>query len=164
MLQVLHTRRHLVECGTAVNLTDYNGPGERLLVVCDYYLDLAASLRDSQDKTAIWPCPECGVGSFVATFEQTMAGCTNEACVVPASMPLLELVAYLDPDLDGEDTQGAGQKFSHILEARIRADQKYKQERKERRRRAREENRWQKGLQRQRAREQGETEDTLFPV
>lgn len=145
-----------------MNLDDYNGPPERLEVVCDHYLDLAAGLRDSEGHTAIWPCPECGEGSFVATFEQAVAGCTNEDCEVPASMQLLQLLAYLDPDLDGEDTQDAGQRFSLILEARIRADQEYKQERKERRRLAREANRLQKGLQRQRSKQQSETEDTLF--
>ena len=133
-------------------------------MVCDYYLDLAASLRDSQDKTAIWPCPECGKGSFVATFEQAMAGCTNEDCEVPASMQLLELVAYLDPDLELENTKDAAQHFSRILEESIRAEQQRQQDRNESRKRVREENRWRKGLQEQRAREQGETEDTLFSV
>lgn len=129
-----------------MNLDDYNGPPERLEVVCDHYLDLAASLRDSEGKTAIWPCPDCGEGSFVATFEQAVAGCTNEDCEVPASMQLLALVAYLDPDLDGGDTQDAGQRFSQILEASIREEQQRQQDRTQSRKRAVEEKRWRKGL------------------
>lgn len=145
-----------------MNLDDYNGPGERLQVVCDHYLDLATGLRDSEGKTAIWPCPECGEGSFVATFEQAVAGCTNEDCEVPASMQILELVAYLDPQLDTEETQQAGQRFSRILEARIKAEQQRQQDHNESRRRIREEKRWQKGLQRQRSKQRDEAEDTLF--
>lgn len=145
-----------------MNLDDCNGPAERLEVVCDHYLDLAAGLRDSEGRRAIWPCPQCGEGSFVATFEQAVAGCTNEDCVVPVSMQLLELVAYLDPQLDTEDTQQAGQRFSQILEARIREEQQRQQDRNESRKRVREEKRWQEGAKKQRSKRQGEAEDTLF--
>lgn len=145
-----------------MNLTDYNGPGQRLLVVCDFYLDLAAGLRDSQDKSAIWPCPACGGPSFAANFETAAAGCANDDCKLPASMDLLDLVAYFDPELAPDDRHSAGQKFSQLLQERINQEQHRQHQRSEQRQRDREESHWQKGLHRQRARDQGDAEDTLF--
>lgn len=129
-----------------MNLTDYNGPGQRLLVVCDHYLDLAAGLRDSQDTSAIWPCPACGGASFAANFETAAAGCTQSDCQLPASMDLLDLVAYLDPELAPDDRHSASQRFSQLLEERINQEQHLQHQRSEQRQRAREERRWQKGL------------------
>lgn len=145
-----------------MNLTDYNGPSQRLLVACDRYLDLAASLRDSQDRGAIWPCPSCGGASFAANFETETAGCTNETCQFPASINLLDLVAYLDPGLEPTDRHGGGQKFSQLLEERINHERHLQHQRSEKKQRTREENRWQKGLHRQRSKQRGGTEDTLF--
>ena len=95
-----------------MSLGEYNGAGERLAVACDHYLDLAASLRDVEGGRAIWPCQSCGNASFEARFETGVVGCTEERCAVPSSMNLLELVAYLAPDLDVADRQGAGERFS----------------------------------------------------
>ena len=145
-----------------MRLDGYNGVGERLAVACDHYLDLAAALRDSEGTRAIWPCPECGNASFEASFETGEAGCADRECRLPACMDLLALVAYLDPELDAADKQGAGERFAEILQARIREEQERQQERAENKGRAREEKRWRKGLQKQRVREQGETESPLF--
>ena len=78
-----------------MRLEEYNGVSERLAVACDYYLELAASLRDREGGRAIWPCPSCGGASFVASFEKGGVGCAKERCAVPSSMNLLKLVAYL---------------------------------------------------------------------
>lgn len=145
-----------------MNLSDYNGVAERLTVVCDYYLDLAAGLRDSEGRVEVWPCPQCGEASLTATFEQGTAGCSNECCEVCASMELLELVAYLDPELDAADKQGAGQRFAYVLEACLREEQEREQQRTEKRQRAREQRKWQKGLKDSRARKQGKIEESLF--
>ena len=135
------------------------------MVACDHYLDLAASLRDSEGGRAIWPCPVCGRASFVAHFEKGVVGCTEERCVAPSSMNLLELVAYLDEELVAGDERGAAKKFREILEEAVGREQEYEAERKERRRRAREERYWRKGLARARAREAwdgGWPEQSLF--
>lgn len=145
-----------------MKLTDYNGPGQRLLVVCDYYLDLAASLRDSRDTSAIWPCPQCGSPSFTANFEAAAAGCTESDCQLHASMNPLDLLAYLDPEIETTDKHSASQKFSQIFEERITKEQHLQHQQSEQRQRTKEESRWQKGLRRQRSKQQGETEDTLF--
>lgn len=145
-----------------MNLDDYNGPGERLQVVCDHYLDLATGLRDSEDKTAIWPCPSCGQPAFAANFETGAAGCTQTDCRLPATMNLLDLIAYLDPELEPDDRQSATRRFGQILGDRIKTEQKRQDQRSENRQRIQEENRWQKGLQNQRSKQQGGTEDTLF--
>lgn len=145
-----------------MNLGDYNGVAERLTVVCDYYLDLGAGLRDSEGRVEVWPCPQCGEASLTATFERGTTGCSNERCQVSASMELLELVAWLDPELDADDRQGAGQRFAHILEARLREEQAREQQRTEKRQRAREQKKWQKGQEESRTRKQGEIEDSLF--
>ena len=145
-----------------MRIEEYNGAGERLVVVCDYYLDLATSLRDSEGRRAIWPCPSCGRASFEASFETGTAGCSDRECQLPASIDLLDLVAYLDPELDAADRQGAGERFAGILHAHIREEQERRQEQVEKRGKARQERRWHKGLEKQRVREQGEVEETLF--
>ena len=92
-------------------------------------------------------------------------GCTEELCVVPSSMNLLELVAYLDEELVAGDERGAAKKFREILEEAVGREQEYEAERKERRRRAREKRYWRKGLARARAREAwdgGWAEQSLF--
>ena len=138
-----------------MRLEEYNGAGERLAVACDYYLDLAASLRDSDGGRAIWPCPACGNASFEASFEMGTAGCTEERCVVPSSMNLLELMVFLDEELVAGDERGAAKKFRGILEEAVRREQGREAELKEARSRAREERYWRKGLARARAREAG---------
>lgn len=141
---------------------DYSSRAERLRIACDHYLDLGRGLREGSGKAAIWPCPACGRASFSASFDEGVVGCAEERCEVPASMGLLELVAYLDEHLMVGDERGAGQRFSEILEAAVRQEQEYEAERKERRRQAREERYWQKGLKRAREREQGCSEERLF--
>ena len=81
---------------------------------------------------------------------------------IPASMGVLEFIAYLDDALEIGDERGAGQKFGEILEAAISREQEREAERKERRRRAREERYWQKGLERTQESEQGRSEERLF--
>jgi hypothetical protein len=98
----------------------------------------------------------------VASFDEGAAGCAEEGCEISASMGLLELIAYLDEDLEVGDERGASQKFGKILEAAVRREQEHEAERKERRRRAREERYWQKGLKRARESEQGCSEERLF--
>ena len=141
---------------------NYSSRAERLRIVCDHYLDLGRGLREASGKAAIWPCPACGRASFVASFDEAVAGCAQEGCEIPASMGLVELIAYLDEGLEVGDEQGAGQKFGQILEAAVRREQEYEDKRKERRRWAREQRYWQKGLKRARESEQGQSEERLF--
>lgn len=145
-----------------MDITGHNDHSDRLRVVCDYYLDFTMALRDPDNERAVWPCPSCEQASFAASFEAGAAGCTNEVCEVPSSMQLLELVAYLDPELAPEDKHSAAQRFSQILEDRINQEQHRQHQRSESRQRAREESRWQIGDQRQRAKQQEDIEDTLF--
>ena len=140
----------------------YSSRAERLRIVCDHYLDLGRGLREASGKAAIWPCPACGRASFVASFDEGIAGCAREGCGVPASMGLLALIAYLDEGLEVGNERGASQKFGEILEAAISREQEREAERKERRRRAREESYWQKGLNRAREGEQGCPDERLF--
>jgi hypothetical protein len=133
----------------------YSSRTERLRIVCDHYLDLGQGLHEGSGKAAIWPCPACGRVSFVASFDEGLAGCAQEGCEIPASMGLLEFIAYMDEGLEVGDERGASEKFGEILEAAVRREQEYEAERKERRRRAREERYWQKGLERARESEQG---------
>lgn len=135
---------------------NYSSGAERLRVACDHYLDLGSGLSEQSGKTAIWPCPACGRPSFVAAFDEGWVGCTEERCEVPSSMGLLELVAYLDEDLQVRDERGASEKFREILDAAVRVEQERKAGLEEGKRRAREERHWQKGLARARAREAGE--------
>lgn len=86
----------------------------------------------------------------------------EEGCEVPSSMGLLDLVAYLDGDLEVGDERGASEKFGEILETTVRRGQEREADRQERRRRAREERYWQKGLRRAREREQWHLEESLF--
>ena len=145
-----------------MDITGHNDHSDRLRVVCDYYLDFAMALRDPDNERAVWPCPSCEQASFAASFETGAAGCTNENCEAPSSMQLLELVAYLDPEMTPDDKRAAAQRFSQILEDRISTEQQRQHQRSESRQRAREESRWQKGLQNQRSKQQGGSEDTLF--
>jgi hypothetical protein len=140
----------------------YSSRTERLRIVCDHYLDLGQGLHEGSGKAAIWPCPACGRVSFVASFDEGLAGCAQEGCEIPASMGLLEFIAYMDEGLEVGDERGASEKFGEILEAAVRREQEYEAERKERRRRAREERYWQKGLERARESEQGCSEERLF--
>jgi hypothetical protein len=135
---------------------------ERLRIVCDHYLDLGRGLREASGKAAIWPCPACEQVSFVASFDEGVAGCAQEGCGIPASMGLLELIAYLDEGLEVGDERGASEKFGEILETAIIREQEHEAERRERRRRAREERYWQKGLERARESEQGHSDERLF--
>jgi hypothetical protein len=140
----------------------YSSRTERLRIVCDHYLDLGQGLHEGSGKAAIWPCPACGRVSFVASFDEGLAGCAQEGCEIPASMGLLEFIAYLDEGLEVGDERGASEKFGEILEAAVRREQEYEAERKEGRRRAREERYWQKGLKGARESEQGSSEERLF--
>jgi hypothetical protein len=140
----------------------YSSRAERLRIVCDHYLDLGQGLHEASGKMAIWPCPACGRVSFVASFDEGLAGCAQEGCDMLASMGLLEFIAYLDEGLEVGDERGASEKFGEILEAAVRREQEYEAERKERRRRAREERYWQNGLKRARESEQGSLEERLF--
>ncbi len=141
---------------------NYSSRAARLRIVCDHYLDLGQGLHEGSGKAAIWPCPACGRASFSATFDEGVVGCAQEGCEIPASMRLLQFIAYLDDGLEVGDEQGASEKFSEILEATIRRGQEQEAERKERRRRAREERYWQKGLKRAPESEQGYSEERLF--
>ena len=98
----------------------------------------------------------------MASFDEGLAGCAQEGCEIPASMGLLEFIAYMDEGLEVGDERGASEKFGEILEAAVRREQEYEAERKERRRRAREERHWQNGLKRARESEQGSLEERLF--
>ncbi len=140
----------------------YSSRADRLRIVCDRYLDLGRGLRDASGETAIWPCPACGRASFAASFDEGIAGCAREDCRIPASMELLELIAYLDEGLEAGDERGASERFGEILEAAVSCEQKHEAERRARRRQAREERYWQKGLERAREREQGPSEQSLF--
>jgi hypothetical protein len=140
----------------------YSSRTERLRIVCDHYLDLGQGLHEGSGKAAIWSCPACGRVSFVASFDEGVVGCAEEGCEIPASMGLLELIAYLDEGLEVGDERGASEKFGEILEAAVRREQEHEAERKERRRRAREERYWHKGLKRARESEQGRSEERLF--
>jgi hypothetical protein len=140
----------------------YSSRTERLRIVCDHYLDLGQGLHEGSGKAVIWPCPACGRLSFVARFDEGLAGCAQERCDILASMGLLELIAYMDEGLEVGDERGASEKFGEILEAAVRREQEHEAERKERRRRAREERYWKKELKRARESEQGSSEERLF--
>jgi hypothetical protein len=141
---------------------NYSSRAERLQIVCDHYLDLGQGLREGSGKAAIWPCPACEQVSFSASFDEGVVGCTEEGCEIPASMGLLEFIAYLDEGLEVGNERGAGQKLGEILEAAVRREQEHEAERKERRRRAREERYWRKELKRARESEQGRSQERLF--
>jgi hypothetical protein len=141
---------------------NYSSRAERLRIVYDHYLDPGRGLREASGKAAIWPCPACGWASFVASFDEGIAGCAQEECGIPASMGLLELIAYLDEGLEVGDGRRASEKFGEILEAAKSREQEHEAQRKERRRRAREERYWQKGLKRARESEHGSSEERLF--
>lgn len=140
----------------------YSSKASRLEVICDHYLDLGRGLREQSGLLTIWPCPGCGRASFVASFDEGIAGCTEEGCEVPASLELLELVAYLDEDLEVGDERGASEKIGEILEGSIREQQALEADRQEQRRRAKEERYWQKGLRRAQRKDRGYSEQRLF--
>lgn len=141
---------------------DYNGRAERLRVVLDHYLDLGLGLRDQTGETAIWPCPSCGEASFVARFEEGVAGCVEEGCGVASSMDLPELISHLDEGAQAGDRRGAGKRFSELLETSIEHEQELEQRRKGQSQQARQERYWRKGLARARARKRWGSEDSLF--
>jgi hypothetical protein len=141
---------------------NYSSRTERLRIVCDHYLDLGQGLHEGSGKAAIWPSPACGRVSFVASFDEGVVGCAEGGCETPASMGLLEFIAYMDEGLEVGDERGASEKFGEILEAAVRREQEHEAERKERRRREREERYWHKGLKRARESEQGRSEERLF--
>jgi hypothetical protein len=143
-------------------INSYSSKASRLEVICDHYLDLGRGLREQSGPLTIWPCPGCGQGSFVVSSDEGVVGCAEEGCEVPASMGLLELVAYLDEDLEVGDERGASEKIGEILETTVRREQECDANRQEQRRRAKEERYWQKGLRRAREREQGYSEERLF--
>jgi hypothetical protein len=145
-----------------LGIGNYSSKASRLEAICDHYLDLGRGLREASGRQVIWPCPGCGQGTFVVSSDEGVVGCAEEGCEVPASMGLLELVAYLDEDLEVGDEQGASEKISEILETTVRRKQERDANRQEQRRRARDERYWQKGLRRARQREQGCSEERLF--
>jgi hypothetical protein len=61
-------------------------------------------------------------------------------------MGLLELIAYLDGDLEVGDNRAAANKFGNILEEAVRAEQERQHKDEEQKQRAREERRWQRGI------------------
>ncbi len=143
-------------------INSYSSKTSRLETICDHYLDLGRGLREQSGLLTIWPCPDCGRASFVASFDEGIAGCPEEGCEVPASMGLLELVAYLDEDLEVGDERGAHEKFTEILEGSIREQQEREADHQEQRQRAKEERYWQKGLRRAQRKERGYSEQRLF--
>lgn len=140
----------------------YSGRAQRLRVVCDHYLNLGCGLREESGSRAIWPCPNCGSSSFVASFDEGVAGCGEEGCGVPPSMDLIDLIAYLDEGLQPRDRRSAHEKFAEILEAEVRREQEREGERKERKLQASQERRWQRGLARAQARKEGWPQERLF--
>lgn len=73
----------------------------------------------------------------MAVFDEGLAGCNEESCELPSSGELLELVTYLDEELQVGDREGASEKVGEIVEAAIGRDQEREQARKSRRRRSR---------------------------
>jgi hypothetical protein len=145
-----------------VQIGSRSGRAERLRVACDHYLDLGRALREGSGSVAIWPCPSCGKPSFVARFEDGVAGCTEAGCGMPASMRLLELIAQLDEDLAAGDERAASKKFGEILEEAVRAEQERQVQRGELEQRAAQERRWQRGLTRARIEKEGWPQQNLF--
>jgi hypothetical protein len=145
-----------------LGIDNYSSKASRLEAMCDHYPDLGRGLREQSGQLTIWPCPSCGRASFVACFDDGIVGCTEEECEVPESMGLLELVAYLDEDLEVGDEREASEKIVEILETTVRREQERASDHQEQRRRAREERYWQEGLARARAREKGWPEERLF--
>jgi hypothetical protein len=145
-----------------LGIGNYSSKASRLEAICDHCLDLGRGLREQSGPLTIWPCPGCEQASFMASFDEGIAGCAEEGCEVPASMGLLELVAYLDEDLDVGDEQGASEKIGEILETTVRREQERDANRQEQRRRAKEERHWQRGLARARASKKGWPEERLF--
>jgi hypothetical protein len=145
-----------------LGIGNYSSRTSRLEAICDHYLDLGRGLREQSGQLTIWPCPSCGQGSFVASFDEGTVGCTEEGCEVPSSMGLLELVAYLDEDLEVGYERGTSGKISETLGAAVRQEQERQEERKESKRRAAEQRRWQRGLAKARARKSGYSEKRLF--
>lgn len=146
-----------------MSLGEHNDKGDRLRVALDHYLDLGRGLRGSTDETAIWPCPSCGRGSFVARFEEGVAGCVEGRCGLPAEMELPELIAYLDPELSAGDTKGANERFGEIFAAAVKREQEREEQRKERRRRDRQQSRRRRTeIDEAREQEQGWSQEGLF--
>lgn len=143
-----------------MEIGNYSSKASRLESVCDHYLDLGQGLREASDRQVIWPCPSCGRGTFVATFEDGAVGCVEQLCKVSFSMGVLELVGYLDEGVG--DQRGAAEKVGEILEAAVRQEQERQEERKESKQRAAEQRRWQRGLAKTRARKPGYSEERLF--
>ncbi len=140
---------------------DYNGRADRLKIACDYYLDLGLGLRETTDKVVIWPCPSCGKASFVANFDEGVAGCTEQGCETPRAMGLTELVAYLDRDVPAGDVRRANERFAEIFEAAVGRERERENQRRERNRRARDERRRRESAEAGNA-EQGFSEQQLF--
>lgn len=150
-----------------MSIGDHNSRADRLRVALDHYLDLGRGLRgeglsEGRGEVAIWPCPSCKQGTFVANLDEGVAGCVGEGCETPSSMDLVEMVAYLDEELEVGDRQRAGERFAGILEAAVRGEQESEEGRKEEKRQEREEKRWQKGVARARANHPGIPEERLF--
>ena len=146
-----------------MSLGEHNDRGDRLRVALDHYLDLGRGLRGGKDETAIWPCPSCGRGSFVARFEEGIAGCVEESCEVSSEMELPELIAYLDPELSAGDTRGANERFGEIFAAAVKREQEREEQRKERRRRDRQQKRQRRTeIDEAREQEQGWSQEGLF--
>lgn len=53
----------------------------------------------------------------MAVFDEGLAGCNEESCELPSSVELLELVTYLDEELQVGDREGASEKVGEIVEA-----------------------------------------------
>lgn len=145
-----------------MNITGHNDHSDRLKVACDHYLDLAMSLQYADGERALWPCPSCGEASFAARFHEGVAGCTGEHCTVPHSMDLLELVAYLDEELNSADRKAANKRFSEIFEAVAGNQRQLEEERRERRQLYREQRRRKGSAKTREEKQNGPPEDPLF--
>lgn len=154
--------RHACKRGSRLGLDDYNGPAERLKIVCDHYLDLGLGLREATDGFVVWPCPSCGQASFVAKFDQGIAGCTEKDCGASPSMGLTELMAYLDEDVPEGDARSANAKFSEIFEAAVGGERERETQRRERNRRSADQVRRRKGSAMDAGEERGFSDEQLF--
>jgi hypothetical protein len=143
-------------------VSNYSSRAGRLEVICEHYLGLEQGLRESSGRQVIWPCPSCGEGSFVASFEEGVVGCVEEGCGISSAMGIVELIAYLDKGVEKGDERAAMDKAGQILEAAARQEHEHQEERREDKRRAAEQRRWQRELARARSRESGHPQETLF--
>lgn len=146
----------------SLGLDNYNGVAERLLIVCDHYLDLGFGLREASDEIVIWPCLSCGQALFVANFDDGVAGCTEPGCETPREMSLSELIVYLDQDVPADDIKRANEKFAEIFEVAVGREREREGQRRERNRQARDERRRRKEQAKPKNAEQGFSEEQLF--